>query len=392
MNLDDSEDQTALGDLVRQICHDHCSSAVVRQMEGDPLGYPPSLWAQFAAAGLTGTLVSESHGGTPVSMLENAAMHEQLGRALAPLPLFVSSVVCALALAHSHNQVLQEALLPGIASGKLILTPAWLEPGGGFAPAGVQLQATPTATGVQLSGSKRHVFFADAAGQLLVLARTGEEAEAIDLFLVPTDAPGLSLEREANMAGESQCLVLLEGVEAEDSQRLTRGGSGWQLWQQVMSEAIILDAARAVGLAARALEITVAYASEREQFDQPIAAFQSISHYLADCSTAVEGARVLVYEAAWAHSHGQPYRVLAAMAKLFACRTARDVTAKAQQIHGGIGFTLDYDIQLFFRRAKQQQLNWWDSPCLEEIIAAGVLDSDQPFALADPFLQARHRA
>src|SRR5580704_17612971 len=141
-----------------------------------------------------------------------------------------------------------------------------------------------------------------------------------------------------------------------------------------MHDGIILAAAQAVGGAQYALEITVQYAKDRQQFDKPLGAFQSLAHYLADAATAVDGAEVLVHEAAWARSESRDVARLAPMAKLFACQTFRDVTATAQQIFGGIGFTVEFDIQLYFRRAKQLQLSWWDTRYLEELVAASVLD------------------
>jgi len=129
-----------------------------------------------------------------------------------------------------------------------------------------------------------------------------------------------------------------------------------------------------VGGADKALEITNQYAKDRKQFDKPLGAFQAISHYLADAVTAIDGGRTLVYEAAWARSEGKDIARLAPMAKLFACQTYRDMTAMCQQVWGGVGFTIEYDIQLFFRRAKQLQITWWDTRYLEELIAADVLD------------------
>lgn len=386
MDLNYSEDQVALGDLVRSICEDHCTSDVVRAMENDPRGYPEALWQQFTEAGLLGTLIPEQFGGNPVPMLVNAAIYEQLGRALAPTPHFVSSVVATLALLRCDAAAHRERLLPAIATGSCLVIPAWLEPGSGYAPRGVQTAAQPCGDGWVLNGEKRHVFFASSADQLLVLARTGDGDTAIDLFLVPRDAPGVTLQQERSMAADTQYRVRLKDVAVAADARLTRDGDGWPLWQSILQEAVILDAARSVGLAERALEITVAYAKEREQFGKPIGAFQAIGHYLADCATEVEGARTLVYEAAWAHSNDKPYATLAAMAQMTAGDTARRVTAQAQQIHGGIGFTLDYDIQLFFRRAKHAQLNWWDTRTLEEMIASAVIDRDEAYAVADPFL------
>ena len=117
-------------------------------------------------------------------------------------------------------------------------------------------------------------------------------------------------------------------------------------------------------------------AKTREQFDKPLGAFQAIAHYLADGQTLVDGALTLCYEAASACAKDQAIGRLAPMAKLFACQTFRDVTAMCEQVHGGIGFTVEYDIQLYFRRAKQLQLSWWDTRYLEELVAADVLDGD----------------
>src|ERR1019366_3544399 len=142
-------------------------------------------------------------------------------------------------------------------------------------------------------------------------------------------------------------------------------GSGWATWDTVMHDGIILAGAQAVGGARHALEITVQYAKDRQQFDKPLGAFPAIAHYLADGATSVDGAEVLVHEAAWARSEGRSVARLAPMAKLYACRTFRDVTATAQQIFGGIGFTVEFDIQLYFRRAQQLQISWGGTRDLE---------------------------
>jgi alkylation response protein AidB-like acyl-CoA dehydrogenase len=168
--------------------------------------------------------------------------------------------------------------------------------------------------------------------------------------------------------------VTLAGVRVDGDARIGGAGSGWSTWQEVMSDGVIVLAAQAIGGAHYALEITTQYAKDREQFDKPLGAFQALAHYLADAKTNVDGGTLLVHEAAWARAEGRPVDRLAPMAKLFACQTYRDVTAMGQQIFGGVGFTLEYDIQLYFRRAKQLQITWYDSRTLEEMVAAAVLD------------------
>jgi alkylation response protein AidB-like acyl-CoA dehydrogenase len=253
----------------------------------------------------------------------------------------------------------------------VIITPAWLEPSGGYGPAGVTLTATRDGDGWVLDGVKRHVEFAGAAQWLLVLARS---PEGVTLLLVDPSAPGVTRAQQMTVASDSQYRVELSGVRVGADAVVGEPGRGWAIWDQVMHDGIILLAAYAVGGARYALEITTEYSKVRRQFDKPLAAFQALSHYMADAVTRIDGAETLMWEAAWAKSVGRNIERLAPMAKLFACNTFRDVTAMAQQVFGGVGFTVDYDIQLYFRRAKQLQLSWWDSRYLEELVAADVLD------------------
>ncbi len=142
-----------------------------------------------------------------------------------------------------------------------------------------------------------------------------------------------------------------------------------------MLQGIILLAAQATGGANRCLEETVVYANQRVQFDKPLGAFQALAHYMADASTRIDGGRVLVHEAAWNQAQGRSITRFAPMAKLFCCETYRETTRVCAQIWGGVAFTIEYDQQMFFRRAKALQLSWWDTPYLEELIAQDVLDS-----------------
>jgi alkylation response protein AidB-like acyl-CoA dehydrogenase len=264
--------------------------------------------------------------------------------------------------------------IPRIVAGDAILTTAWLEPGNGFAPRGVQTTARADGDGFVLDGVKWHVPFASAATATIVLARTGDGDSDIDLFLVDASAAGITHDQQVTIASDTQYAVALSGVRVPASARIGGAGSGWATWHETLLDGIVMLAAQAVGGARYALDITVQYAKDREQFDKPLGAFQAIAHYLADAATAVDGAETLVYEAAWARANGESIERLAPMAKLFACKTFRDVTATAQQIFGGVGFTLEYDIQLYFRRAKQLQITWLADRELEELVAATVLD------------------
>lgn len=374
MDLTFSEEQQMLRDTVRGVCGQQAPIAVVRAMEDDPIGYPTGFWKKLAELGLLGLTMPERYGGASQSALEGAIVYEEFGRSLAPSPHFVSSVLGAGVLTLAGSEAQKEEWLPRIASGEAILTLAWLEPRRGYGPEGVQLSAVGDGTHYRLNGAKRHVLFARAATRLVVLARTGDGLRDLDLLLVDPGAPGIKTTQQFSMASDTQYEILFEDVRVPASERIGKAKSGWMSWSEVMHDGIIMLAAQAMGGAERALEMTVQYAKEREQFDKPLGAFQSIAHYLADAVTSVDGGKTLVHQAAWAHSRGRPVDRLAPMAKLFACQTFRDVTAMAEQVHGGIGFTVEHDIQLYFRRAKQLQLSWWDTRYLEELVAGSVLD------------------
>jgi alkylation response protein AidB-like acyl-CoA dehydrogenase len=367
VDLDLSEEQLMLRDMVRGICTSYAPLETVRALEDDPTGYSAELWKQMAELDLIGLMLPVQYGGSAMTLLEGAVVYTELGRALAATPHFVSAVLGAGVLLRAGSDAQKDALLADIVSGRKIVSVAWLEPHGAYSPAGVQLRARADGDGFRLDGVKWHVPFASSASHLIVLGRSDD---GVDLFLVDK-AAGLTLSQQKTIASDAQYEIGFDGVAA---QRIGGAGTGWATFHSVLLEGIVLLAAQAIGGARYALEITTQYAKDREQFDKPLGAFQAIAHYLADAATTVDGGEVLVYEAAWAAANGRDINRLAPMAKLFACKTFRDVTAMAQQIFGGVGFTVEYDIQLYFRRAKQQQLSWLDDRALEALIAADVLD------------------
>ena len=349
MDLEFTDEQHLLRETVRGLCARHAGLDVVRELEDDPVGYPEKLWGQLAELGLLYT---------DLSMIDLAIIHQEFGRALAPTPAFASVIMIGAVLEAAG----QYALRIRVEAGEVIVVPAWLEPDRGFGPAGVQASFD----GSRVTGTKRHVPFASSADQLLVLVRNGER---VSIVLVDPKAEGVTLTQQHTIASDTQYRVDFDNAAAE-----IIAEDGWPIWNDAMHDGIILLAAQAVGGARYALDITVQYAKDRFQFDKPLGAFQAIAHYLSDAVTALDGAELLVWEAAWARSEGRSIARLAPMAKLFACRTYRDITAMAQQVFGGVGFTVEYDIQLYFRRAKQLQVSWWDTRYLEELVAADVLD------------------
>jgi alkylation response protein AidB-like acyl-CoA dehydrogenase len=370
VDMDFTPEQDLLRDSVRRTCARHGGLDMVRKLENDAVGYSPAFWSALAELGLLGLSLPEEYDGSGMTSVDAAIVYEELGRSLAPSPHFVSCVLAAGVLQRAGDLTQKQSWLPRIAAGEAVLSVAWLEPGGGFGPEGVQVTATPADGGYVLDGVKQHVPFARAADALLVLARS---PEGVVLVLVDAGTPGLSLEQQLTVASDTQFRVTFDGVTVPGDGVLRETGDAWACWHATMLDGAILLAAQAVGAARAALELTVDYAQKREQFDRPLGAFQAIAHYLADATAAVDGTQTLVWEAAWARAEGRPVDRLAPMAKLYAGKTFREATAMAQQVFGGNGFTLDFDVQLYFRRAKSWQLNYWDDRHLEELIADQVL-------------------
>ena len=376
LDLDFTDEQDMLREMVRGLCSQHASNEAVRELEDDPTGYSPVLWGQLAELGLLGLMLPEEYGGSGSSLVDGVVLYEELGRALAPVPHLESCVMAAGAILRAGSDAQRKEWLPRIVSGDAVLVPAWLEPDNSFGPRGVQVRAVAAGDEFVLSGTKEAVRFGAAAERLVVPARTGEDEADVDLFLVDPAAPGVSLDQRMSISSDARYRADFDGVRIGESDRIGEAGSGWATWCDVMDEVMVLAAAQANGGAEYALGITVQYSKDREQFDKPLGAFQALAHDMADARTAVDGAKALTYEAAWAHSRPreQPVRKLSAMAKLFSCNTYRDVTAMAQQIFGGVGFTLDYEIQLYFRRAKALQLSFNDTRRCEDLVAEAVLD------------------
>jgi alkylation response protein AidB-like acyl-CoA dehydrogenase len=263
-----------------------------------------------------------------------------------------------------------------------LVTLAWHEP-----------EATDTEEGVSarfengsVTGEKILVPFASSAETLLVVAREGAPlCEGAEIVVAAVDPANATLEFEGTLASDARYKVRFDGAPGEVVAR------GWDTFMAAMGPTFVAVAAYAVGAAQRAHELSVEYATERIQFDRPIGAFQAMAHPLADLATEIGGARALVHEAAWAlaaRRDAAAIPAIAAMAKYYACEVFRKTAKFGHQVFGGIGFTLDIDIQLFMRRAKQLEVLWFGPRRLEEIIAGAELDAAEPLITGDAVASA----
>ncbi len=370
MDLGLSEEQEMLKNFARDFLEKEVPEKYVRDMEEDEKGYSPEVWSKMAEQGWQGLIIPEDLGGTGLGFLDLIVLLEEFGRALVPGP-FIPTTLAAIALLEAGNEDQKKQYLPRIASGEAIGTLAITEPSARWDAEGIQLQATKGANGYTLNGTKLFIPDAHVADLMVVAARTGGSGEnGISLFIVDARSPGISTEVLKTIASDKQCEVKFENVQVPAANLLGAEGQGWEPLQRIMLKATVMECAYLVGLAQMDFEISVNYAKERVQFGRPIGSFQAIQHKCADMVTDVDGARFIMYRAAWSVAEGEPDAALNVhMAKAWCSEATRRVVAHGQQIHGGIGFTKDYKIQLYFRRQKRSELMWGDADFHREKVA-----------------------
>jgi alkylation response protein AidB-like acyl-CoA dehydrogenase len=370
MDLGLTEEQELLKNSARDFLEKEVPEAYVRQMEEDETGYSPEVWRKMADLGWQGLIIPEENGGVGFGFLDLIVLLEEFGRALVPGP-FIPTMVAATAIMEGGSDAQKNEYLPKIASGDVISTLAFTEPSARFDAEGVELTAKKEGNDYVLNGTKLFIPDAHVADLLVVVARTGGKGDdGISLFLVDAKSPGISTEVLKTIAADKQCEVKFDNVKVPAANLLGQEGKGWEIMKRVMLKATCMEAAYLVGLAQMDFEISVNYAKERVQFGRPIGSFQAIQHKAADMVTDVDGARFIMYRAAWSVAEGEPdAEMQVSMAKAWVSDATRRVVAHGQQIHGGIGFTKDYKIQLFFRRQKRGELMWGDGDYHREKVA-----------------------
>ena len=366
MDLGLSEQQELLKNAARDFLENECPEAHVREMEEDEKGYSPVLWQKMAEQGWQGLMVPEAHGGSALDFLDLCVLLEEFGRFLVRGPFMSTVLGGAVPITEGGSDAQKAEFLPKIASGDTIFSLALTEPSARFDEAGIETTATVSGNDVTFSGTKLFISDAHVADYLIV---AGKSAKGTTLGIVATDQPGVKVTPLLTIARDKQCEVVLDNAKG---QLLGADGAGWAILAPTIEKYTVAECAYLVGLSQMDFEIAVDYAKERVQFGRPIGSFQAIQHKCADMVTDVDGSRFITYKAAWSIASGQPKEdtsLSVNMAKAWCSEATRRVVAHGQQIHGGIGFTKDYKIQLFYRRQKRAELAFGDADLHREAVA-----------------------
>jgi alkylation response protein AidB-like acyl-CoA dehydrogenase len=374
MDFGFNEEQELLRSTARKFLENECSSEFVRKRMAEPAGVTDEFWAKVAEQGWLGLVYPEEYGGSGLGFVDLTVLMEEMGRAVMPGP-FVSTVLLGgLTILESGSAAQRQAWLPRIAAGQVKSTLAWTEPSGRWDAAAVTTGATPVAGGWRLSGTKLFVPDAHLADVLVLVARSAEAknaGEGISLFLVPRGAAGLEVKLLPTMDQTRKlCEVTLDDVRVGGDALLGAPGAGWAPLARVIERATVALCAEMCGGAQRVLDMTVDYAKIRVAFGRPIGSYQGVKHRAADMLVEVENAKSLTYYAAWAVDENAPEAPLAAsMAKAYCSDAFRRVAAAGIQLHGGIGFTWEHDLHLYFKRAKSSEFTFGDATYHRERVA-----------------------
>ncbi|HHH41859.1 MAG TPA: acyl-CoA dehydrogenase [Chloroflexi bacterium] len=331
--------------------------------------------------GLFGLNVPEAYGGAEMDAISAAIAIEEIGRVCGSTGLSIAAhngLACAPLVAYGTPE--QKArYLPRLTSGETLGALALTEPSGGSdLVGGVRTTAVRDGDGWLINGSKAWITNASLAEFIIVLARTDPEAgtRGFSLFIVPTDAPGLTIhpkEKKMGLRGSPTHALTFDGVRVPAENLLGEEGRGLHQTLATLDGGRVGIGALSVGIAQGAFEEAVRYAQERRAFGKPLAEHQAIQWMLADMATAIETARLMVYYAAWLKEMGRPYTKEAAMAKLFASEMAEKVCRDAIQIHGGYGYSREYPVERMYRDVRLMTIGEGTSEVQRMVIARRVL-------------------
>ncbi|HEY8146245.1 MAG TPA: acyl-CoA dehydrogenase [Kofleriaceae bacterium] len=378
MNIELTEEQVLLRDSVRRFAEEVVKP---RAKEIDESGeFPRRFFDQAGELGLGGVAVPEAYGGAGMDTISYCLVIEEISRVCATSGVILSvnnSLVCDPLLKFGSEEQKQKFLKP-LASGKQLGCFALTEPGAGSDPAGMRSTAVRDGDDYVLNGNKIFITNGTHADIALVFASIdlAKKHKGITAFIVPASTPGYShgtheFKLGVNASGTTE--LAFENLRIPASYRLGEDGEGFKVAMATLDGGRIGIAAQAVGIAQGAFEEALKYSQERKQFGQSLSEFQAIQFYLADMATELDAGRLLTWKAAWAKENQKRYTLEAAQAKLFTSEMAQRVTNKALQIHGGYGYTKEYNVERYFRDARITEIYEGTSEIQKMVIADAVL-------------------
>ena len=353
MNFGFSEEQELLRSEVRKFLDEQSPMDEVRRVMATAEGYSTELWKQLGELGWLGLITPEAYGGAGLGFVDLMPLLEETGRSLFPSPL-ISTTLAQAAVLEAGTEAQRARWLPGLADGSRIGTLAILEESGGLEPRSIRLRGERDGAGFALRGDKRFVADAGRADLFVVAFRVGDADEDLALAVLDGDAPGVSAQHLRTLDATKRAgNLVLEDARVSSDALLGAPGSAAPALGRLLDLGAIAVTAEMIGAADGALALTVQYAKDRIQFGSPIGRYQGVKHPLAEAYVDIESMKSLLYYAAWAvHASPEELALAASKAKGFASEAFSRIGITGIQLHGAVGYTEEYDIQLYLRRSK----------------------------------------
>ncbi|MGD0355244.1 MAG: acyl-CoA dehydrogenase family protein [Dehalococcoidia bacterium] len=373
MDLGLNEEQEMLRKSAREFLSKECPKKLVRELDESDTGFSRDLWKKMAELGWIGLPFPEKFGGNGGTLFDLIVLLDEMGYNIVPGPFFSTVVLSGFTLLEAGSDEQKQSYLSKICSGEMVMTFALTELDGTYLPKSIETAAKNKGNHYVLNGTKLFVPDANIADFMLVAARTKSSSnpeEGISIFLVDAKSPGVRVTLLKTLGRDKLCEVVFEDVKVPEKSLVGKLDSGWPIIKSILRKATVAKCAEMVGGAQASLDMAVNYAKERVQFNRPIGSFQAIQHYCANMVTDVDGSRFITYKAAWTESEGLPSDMEVSMAKAWTSEAYKRVAVLAHQIFGAIGFTMDHDMHLYFRRAKAGELAYGDADFHREIVAA----------------------
>ncbi len=362
-----TEDQELLAKTALDYVQANSPVSRIRELRdsGDPTGFSRTLWGEMAELGWVGILIPEDHGGAGMGLADVAVIIEALGRNLAPEPFLSTVLLSGQLLSSAGSEDQKQAWLPGIAAGEKIISVAYQEVRSRYDLNRVTTQAEPEGEAWRISGEKIQVLDGYTADALIVSARTAgepQDPDGITLFLIPKDAPGITITPQTRVDSRAVALVSLDGVKVGADSIIGAQGAGYPALSEVVDLATVGLCAEMLGGMTKIFEDTLEYLKTRDQFGVLIGTFQGLKHRAARLFMDIELARSTVMAAARAADAGDPEReTLISLAKARCSDTFVLAANEGVQMHGGIGMTDEHDSGFYMKRARVTEMTFGDA-------------------------------
>jgi alkylation response protein AidB-like acyl-CoA dehydrogenase len=365
MDFNLSDESKMLKSNAEKFMKEKSPSSFVKNILKEEKGFSEALWKEMADLGWLGLIHAEPYGGSGGDFFDLFVLFEEMGKAVFPSPFFCSAVFAGLLINEAGDESVKKAYLPGIIEGKKVLTVGLQNERGFYDYQKPTLEARGAGKdSFRIRGTRLLVPYAHAADEILVCARVvrkGSRSSGSTLFKTKAKGPGIQLTPLNTITGEKYFAVTYTDYQATAEDVLGSLGKGAAYVEKVMPKLITLKCGEMVGGLSKVVDMTVNYVKQRVQFGKPLGVLQVVQHYCADMTTLLDTARMIAYQAASLISAGLPCAKEVAMAKAWCSDSYKRATQIAHQLHGGIGFTEEHDLHLYYKQAKALEMEFGDS-------------------------------